>query len=264
VTVVSAPNAGEAGDFETCIGPVLDLTEFLGIGADEGGNFFPSDATITLGGPDNTLWDTSTADADSPYSFIYEILDPSGVCIGQFVEIVINLTNDISAGVALPDSTVCTGDLLDLFGLIDGESSGGYFLDQDNLQDTIFTGEWMATGTLTSFNYVIEAADGCNGDQSSFDVNVVDAQMVMVDIPDFEVCQGTCIEMVINSNFATTLELQLIDIEDNAESYSLSIDVDGTQTIDICADGDVGDFSNNTISLGEDGSQFVIDFAFNY
>jgi len=263
VTVVQAPFAGDAGNFETCIGPVLNLTEFLGLGADPGGTFFPSDGSIILGGPDNTLWDTSVADANIPYSFTYEVLDPSGICIGQFVEIIINLTNDVSAGVALPDSTICTGDVVDLFGFIDGESTGGYFLDQSNLMDTIFNGEWIADGTGANFSYTIEAADGCDGDQSSFDVTVVDVQMVTVDLSAFEVCEGECIDMVFNSNFATTLGLELVDIDDGAEVYDLNIDVDGTLTVELCADGNVGNLNNNTISLGEEGTQFVLDFATN-
>ena len=261
VTAVPAPNAGVDNEFQTCIGPVLDMLNFISLDADTGGSFIPSDGSITLSGADNNLWDTSTADENTPYVFTYMVSDPSGVCDDASIEIIIELTNDVSAGMALPDSTICQGDLIDLFGLIDGESTGGYFLDQDNLMDTIFNGEWMATGNSANFSYIIEADGGCNGDQSSFSVNVIDAQMVTVDIPTLALCEGSCVDMIINSNFNTALDFQLVDMINN-DVYDLNVGVDGMQVVEICADGDVGNLMGNTISLGDAAGEFVIAFAF--
>ncbi len=262
LTVEPAPNAGADGSFETCIGPVIDLTTLLSLGADPGGVFISVDPTISLSGADNTLWDTSTADTDTPYVFTYGVPSITGICDDGISEITIVLTNDVSAGVALPDSSICSGEVIDLFGLIDGESSGGFFIDQSNILDTIFDGSWIAEGTNTTFSYIIEEADGCNGDQSSFDVLVVESQELTVEIPITEVCQASCIEMIFNSNFLAELDLQLIDMDNGGVVHDISIASEDTEVFLLCAEGTTGELNGNVISLGEDGGDFVVAFAF--
>ena len=256
ITVTPAPNAGIGDDFQTCIGPTIDLNDLIS-GADPGGVFVPDGSDITLGGPDFSLWNTSLNDADTPYLFTYMVSDPSGVCDPAMIEFTVELTSDISAGIALPDSTVCQGEIINLFGLIEGESSGGVFLDSN--MDMIPDGDWMASESA-SFNYVIEAEAGCNGDETSINVNVVEAELVTVDIPSLDVCEGSCVDMIVNSNFSTTLDFVIADLANN-ELYDLNLDVDGVLVVELCADGVVGNFNGNTISLGEEAANFVIGFV---
>ena len=259
ITVIPTPNAGDGGDYETCIGPTLNLQDYLSLDADGGGVFTSVDGSISLTGSDNNMWNTSDANTNTPYQFMYTVEDPTGVCDNDVSEIFVTLTNDVSSGDALLNNEVCEGETINLFDLLENESSGGYFEDQDT-GDQITDGAWTVAGSVTSFNYIIDAVGGCNGAMTSFNVIGIDAQEVTTSLSDATVCEESCIEMTINSNFGTTLDFQLTDIGGGNQVYDVSVAVDGVQTIQLCADGEIGTFDGSTLFLGTNAGNYGIEF----
>ncbi len=258
INVIPAPNAGDDNTIETCIGPPLDLSSFLSIDADLGGVFESDDAVLT--GADLSIWDTNGAMTNQAFLFQYIVNSPGAICPPDTSEITISLTNDVSAGMAILDSTVCEGELIDLFDFLEGESSGGYFLDPASPLDTIFDGVWMADGSGTSFEYVIEAMDGCNGDQTDFMVAVTNMETIEVSMPDQQLCSGACVSMIFEASAPFNLDMQLVDTNFNV--YDINLEVEGNQEFQVCLDGTVGDFDGETISLGQDAGNYILAFAF--
>lgn len=260
VTILEPPVAGDDLITSSCQGPQLDINLFLSADADAGGTFESADATLT--GANMDLWNSADGAIDTPILFEYIVTSASPLCPPDTAEIIITLTNDLSAGIAIPDSTVCEGETINLFGFLDGESGGGYFVDPADPAVQIFDGEWIAVAGAGDFQYIIEDMGGCSGAQSALSVDVTSMQTFTADISNADLCSGDCLELTLNTSTTYDLDLQISSLLNN-ENYTFPINASGTQQFFLCAQNPVGEINGDIITLGEQMGSYEIMFENN-
>jgi len=260
VTVLDPPVAGDDNITSSCQGPQIDLNAFLSSDADASGTFESADATLT--GANNDLWNSADGALNTPIVFEYIVTSGSILCPPDTAEIIITLTNNLTAGIAIADSTVCEGELINLFGLLEGESAGGYFLDVADPGTQITDGEWTAELGSGEFQYIIDPMGGCSGVQSALSVDVTGMQTFTAEISETEICSGNCIELSLNTSTTYDLDLSILSFFDS-QTYTFPINASGMQQFTVCAQDPVGEINGNIITLGEQAGAYQIVFENN-
>ena len=248
VTVSPVPNSGQDFLYATCIGPSINMLDLLGDDVDSTGYFTSTD--IVLEGSLSETFNTTLGTVNSSYTVQYITGDPIGVCGLDTSEIVFTLTSDITAGIPLPDTTVCSGTMINLLELLDGETQGGYFIDSNNPTEQILIPVWVAGNNSADFEYVIEPNGPCNGDMSSFSVNVIQSPSLSMIASEFSLCPGECTEIVIEGSEAFNVTIQY-EIPSSGAGDGILMPNEMSQTYFLCYEGANSFFNQDTFFINE-------------
>ena len=249
---IPGPNAGSDNAITVCSGSVVNVRDLLSPDADPSGTFFPDGFLLT-----GDTWNT-TGSPSGTYAVEYVILSSNPMqCPNDTAFISIDLAGMLSAGSAGVVPTICAGDEIDLDDLIENESAGGRFVLTSDYT-TIIDNPWTADADL-DVSYIVDGVGGCDSDTLDLSISIGTPTTLDVQFSTLSLCayDRACTELTL------TISEPMGNVVLNVATQEITIDMtSSTTTINICADGNPGDYDamSNTIFLGSVGGSFSFDF----
>ncbi len=260
--LTDAPNAGLDGASTICIGQAIDLNTIISADADAGGTFLQDGFDVI----DPMNWLPLTINQNVVITYIIE--SAVSVCPSDTATIDITISDMLTAGIPITEAGVCENIPIFLSDRIDGESPGGNFFLESDL-NTPLPEEWIPSSDET-FLYITPDATGCDPDTSTFTIEVNEAPLIASTTSTMDICAGSqdCINLELSSNKDGQLILEILGNPNNQERIDLDVVLSpGNTTLRLCPSeifnepfsvtdslfiGSGGEITVNTISFEDD------------
>lgn len=221
-------DAGEDVPTTTCVGNIVFLENVL-----VGNN------TIGVFGDPNETGALNVNEVDSGIlgvgTFTFTHTVPSnGSCPGETIEITIEVTNDVTAGLAVQD-TICFTEEVNLFDYLNGASQGGTFYDADNGNQEITGGiriidAWptLPNGTPIIITSIYTVGDGidCPESSATIELTILPEPVIELDAIQSTVCDSI-LNVEINYTYLEGFDFTIV-IEGPLAELPISIPFDGS------------------------------------
>ncbi|MEO1518893.1 MAG: gliding motility-associated C-terminal domain-containing protein, partial [Bacteroidota bacterium] len=194
VTINNSVSAGSDNSASVCQGASIDLLTALQ-GADAGGTFSDDDGSMALSG---SVVNTAGL-ATGSYRFTYSVSGASP-CLPSAALITVNVVTAVSAGLDA-SGDACVGDVLDLFGLLNGADLGGDFSD-DDATGALTGGQLTTAGLLPGtyrFTYTVGDGQTCPTDNALITVELI-AVPSITPLNDLSACDSLELPAIAGTN----------------------------------------------------------------
>ncbi len=245
VTILDQLIAGDDATSGFCKGTVINLNDLLSSNASLGGTFESEDNLIFIG----DTWDTGPTPLGLGPDFNLSYIVNSPGCDADTAFFVVTIADQLFAGTAAPDNSVCEGDQVNLSMFLEGETPGGDFFNSTNLTTPI-SDTWLATNT-SQFTYIIPGIPGCDPDSTDFFVQVFPALTANAVLTTNMICEGQCTELIISTSESGGANLLVNGDATLNESELLTLPlVAGDNMLTLCQDDTAFGYDGTIFNIG--------------